>query len=57
MKSMNVQYWDTESRRSLVLVVMGDIDPDQDAGAPHFVAVACGELDHQPSLSPRLEHV
>ena len=38
-------------------MVMGDVDPDQDAGAPHLVAVAGGELDHQPSLPPRLEHV
>ena len=52
---MYIQYWNTEGRRSLVLVVVGDIDPHQDAGAPHLVSVACGELYDQPSLAPGLE--
>ena len=54
MKSMNIQYWDAEGRRSLVFMMMGDIDPDQDTGAPDLVTVTSGELYHQPSLPPGL---
>ena len=54
VQSVNVQYWDTECRGALSLVVVGDVDPHQDAGAPHLVRVPGGELDHQPSLTPGL---
>ena len=46
MESVDVQYGDTEGRWSLVLMVVGDVDPDQDAGAPHLVTVARWELYH-----------
>ena len=51
---MDVQYGDTEGRWSLVLMVVGDVDPDQDAGAPLLVTVPGRELDHQPPLPPCL---
>ena len=51
---MDVKYWDAECRGSLVLVVVGDVDPDQDAGAPLLVTVPGRELDHQPPLPPCL---
>ena len=57
MKSMNIQYWDAEGRRSLVFMMMGDIDPDQDTGAPDLVTVTRRELYHQPSLPPGLEQI
>ena len=52
---MDVQYWYTEGRGSLVLVVVGDEDSHQDAGAPHLVTLAGRELDDQPSLPPGLQ--
>ena len=52
---MNIQYWYTECRGSLVLVVVGHVDPHQYAGAPHLLALTGGELDHQPSLPPGLQ--
>ena len=54
VKSVDVKYRDAECRGSLVLVVVGDVDPDQDAGAPLLVTVPGRELDHQPPLSPGL---
>ena len=52
---MHVEDGDAEGGRPLVLVVVGDVHPHQDAAAPHLVAVARRELDHQPSLPPSLE--
>ena len=52
---MNIQYWYTECRGSLVLVVVRHVDPHQDAGAPHLVTLAGWELDDQPSLPPGLK--
>ena len=55
MESVDVQYGDTEGRWSLVLMVVGDVDPHQDAGAPHLLLLTRRELDDQPSLPPGLE--
>ena len=55
MESMNVQYWYAECWRPLVLVVVGDVDPHQDTGAPYLLTLTGWKLDHQPSLSPGLQ--
>ena len=55
MEAVHVEDGDAEGGRPLVLVVVGDVHPHQDAAAPHLVAVARRELDHQPSLPPSLE--
>lgn len=55
MEGMDVQYWDTECWGPLVLVVVGDEDPDQDTGAPHLFTLTGWKLDHQPSLAPGLQ--
>ena len=52
---MDVQYGDAEGGRALVLVVVGDVDPHQDAAAAHLVRVAGRELDDQPPLPPGLQ--
>ena len=52
---MDIQYWYAEGRGSLVLVMVGDVDPDQDAGAPGLLPLTGRELDDQPSLPPGLQ--
>ena len=61
---MDVQERDAECWRAFVLVMVGHVDPDQQARAPHLLQVAPGgnhlvgvtggELHYQPPLPPRL---